>query len=206
MTKAIKYLQVGRLVFFKEKGPYTYGAGVFPHACRHLCRAQLCLHQLRQSLRHAAARWWHQALLTGSHKGTREQELLAPRSRIAMYSRLQESLVMLLSRQGFAGSNSGTLGGYCPGQPADPARGHCFPVYEQPVDGSAGSQISSSSERSFRESRKETYFHSREEKRKMRSVALNKEENLMGKRKVGSRGSQVQVLACGLHELSVQLG
>ena len=105
-----------------------------------------------------------------------------------MYSLLQESLVMLLRRQGFAGGNLGTLGGYCPGQPADPARGHCFPVYEQPVDGSAGSQISSSSERSFRESRKETYFHSREEKRKMRSVALNKEENLMGKKKSWQQG------------------
>ena len=46
----------------------------------------------------------------------------------------------------------------------------------------------SSAERSFRESRKETYFHSREEKRKMRSVALNKEENLMGKKKSWQQG------------------
>jgi len=50
------------------------------------------------------------------------------------------------------------------------------------MDGSAGSQIFSSGERSFRESRKETYFHSMEEKRKMRSVALKKEENLKGEK------------------------
>lgn len=38
-------------------------------------------------------------------------------------------------------------------------------------------------------------------------MALNKGENLLGeKRKVGSGESQVQVLACGLHKLSVQLG
>lgn len=41
----------------------------------------------------------------------------------------------------------------------------------------------------------------------MRCVALNKEENLLGeKRKVGSGECQVQVLACGLNKLSVQLG
>lgn len=50
------------------------------------------------------------------------------------------------------------------------------------MDASAGPQIFSSGKRSFRESRKETYFHSREEKRKMRSVALNKEENLLGEK------------------------
>lgn len=50
------------------------------------------------------------------------------------------------------------------------------------MDGSAGPQIFSG-KRSFRESRKEAYFHSREEKRKMSSVALNKEENLLGKKK-----------------------
>lgn len=51
------------------------------------------------------------------------------------------------------------------------------------MDASAGPQIFSSGKRSFRESRKETYFHSREEKRKMRGVALNKEENLLGEKK-----------------------
>lgn len=50
------------------------------------------------------------------------------------------------------------------------------------MDGSVGDQIFSN-KRSFGESRKETYFHSREEKKKMRSVTLNKEENLLGKKK-----------------------
>lgn len=48
------------------------------------------------------------------------------------------------------------------------------------MDGSTGPQILFSGKRSFRESRKETYFHSREEKREKRCVALNKEENQLG--------------------------
>lgn len=54
MTKAIKYIQVRVLLFFKAKGPYTYSAGGFPRASGHLCRAQPNLHQLRHSLSHAA--------------------------------------------------------------------------------------------------------------------------------------------------------
>lgn len=82
----------------------------------------------------------------------------------------------------------------------DPARGCCsccFPVYE-PVDGSAGSHISSS----FRKSRKQRCFHSREEKRKTRSVALNKEENLMGKKQSWQQGKPSPTMSLWVAQIS----
>lgn len=51
------------------------------------------------------------------------------------------------------------------------------------------------------------HFHSREEKEKDEKYGTKEGRKLDGKkRRVGSMESQVQVLACGSHELSIQLG